>query len=256
MDKTVQQERTKRQIVLFSKIGLCAVIGFVVSPFIFLAIQGLLGILVAGTIGLLGMNFAPVLIDMLANAKMKALKFEASKNPIETLELDYGKRQEALEQFREAINMFSASIKTFQDKLAGFKTKFPNDSEKFDDQLSKMKQLLDIRRNKYKDAEKSLIQYSSEIDRAKAIWAMSLEAAKMNNASGMDEKDLVQRIKVETSIDAITTSMNKNFAELETSLIEEADEKQLTTNNKPPKQIEEAVVLRPFADTKAKLATR
>lgn len=248
MDRTVIQERNKRQIVLFSKIGLCGLIGFVVAPFVFLAIQGLIGIVVAGAIGILGINFAPVFVDMVANYKLKALKFEASKNPIETLELDYGKRQESLSNFRDSINTFSASIKTFQDKLVGFKQKFPEDSEKFDDQLAKMKQLLAIRRVKYGDAEKSLLQYSSEIDRAKAIWTMSLEAAKMNNASGMDEKDLIQKIKVETSIDSITSSMNKNFAELETSLIEESEEKHITQVNKPA--LESPEIIKPYSGRK------
>lgn len=220
-------EKRKQRIMKIGKVGLLALVGFVVAPFIFLAIKGLIGLVVAAGIGLLLINITPVLMEKFANWRLKAIKAEAAKNPIETLQRDFGQRQDALQRFREAITTFSAATMTFGDKLDGFKEQFPKDATKFEQQLAKMKKLLDIRRLRYKEAEDALEQYAAEIDRAKAIWAMGLEAAKMNKAAGMTEEDFLAKIKVETALDSVQTSMNTAFAELETSLLEAKVEKEV-----------------------------
>lgn len=208
------------------KVGLAIVAGLIVSPVIFVAIKGLAGLAIAGAAGLAIVNAAPVVGDKMANWKLKALKAEAAKNPIETLQHDYAKRQQALGEFKEAINTFSASVQNFESKLEGFKAQFPKDVPKFEGQLLTMKKLLGVRRERYQQARESMVQYEGEIQRADAIWKMGLEAAKMNAAAGMSEEDFFQKIKVETALDSVTTSMNMAFAELETSLAdEEADKK-------------------------------
>lgn len=217
----------KYMFVLILKILAVAAFCFLIAPMVMIAVKGMIGVVLCVVIGLVSINFIPRLIDMLANWNLKALKFEASHNPIETLETDYMKKLEALSTFRDSINNFSASTKTFQDKLAKFKTTYPGEAEKFEDQLDKMKSLLSLRRKKYAEAEKSVEDYALEIEKAKAIWSMALAAAEMNKASGMNEKDVLQKIKVETSLDSITETMNSAFAELETSLIEESDEGQV-----------------------------
>jgi len=118
-------------------------------------------------------------------------------------------------------------VKNFEDKLDGFTVKFPKEAPKFKENFEKMKELLNLRRKKYKDADHTLDLYNGEIDKAKAIWEMGLEAAKMNAAAGMKDDDFMAKIRVETALDSVTTSMNTAMAELETSLIEEDDEKQM-----------------------------
>lgn len=220
MDDTQMQIR-RQKIEAVAK-GVVAFVGcVVVAPIVFLAIKGLVGLIVAGVIGLGVINLAPVIAFKLGNWRLAAIKAEAAKNPIETLEQDYAERQQALSNFKHAITTFSAAVQTFKDKLEGFSIKFPKDTDKFNDQFSKMKKLLDVRKHRYKEAEAALDQYSSEIDRAKAIWAMGQEAAKMNAAAGMTDEDFLAKLKQETAMDSVTTSMNTAFAELETSLMEE-----------------------------------
>jgi hypothetical protein len=221
-----QLEKRRRNIERGVKLGLLALVGFIVSPFIFLAVKGLVGIGIAAAVGLAVVNFAPVVAMKFANWKLSAVKAEAARNPIETLQNEYADRGVALASFREAINNFSASVKDFHDKLAGFKEKFPQDAEKFEDQLSKMKRLLEVRRSKYKEAQEALAKFETEIHRADAIWQMGLEAAKMNAAAGMTDQDFMAKIKVETALDSVSKTMNVAFAELETSLIEEEAEQQ------------------------------
>ena len=114
---------------------------------------------------------------------------------------------------------------TFEGKYKKFILAYPDEKEKFDGILKNMKQLLVLRTEKYKEAEKSLTEYRSEIDRASAIWDMSVEAAKMNKAAGFNKNDAIEQIKTQTSLDAIEQNMNSAFAELQTSLIQQNDEK-------------------------------
>lgn len=227
MDQTQLQQKRKR-IETGVKLGLLALGGFIVAPFIFLAIKGLVGLAVAAAVGLAVVNFAPVVAMKFANWRLQAIKAEATRNPIETLQNQYAERQLALGKFREAITNFSASVKSFQDKLSEFKVKFPQDSEKFADQLSQMKRLLDLRRSKFKEAQISLEQFDSEIARANAIWEMGLAAASLNAAAGMTEDDFLAKIKVETALESVSQTMNSAFAELETSLVEEESEHEVS----------------------------
>lgn len=212
-------ENIVKGILLFAALA-------VIGPVVFLAVKGIVGLMIAGGLGLITINTAPVIAEWFSDWRLKAIKMAAMANPIETLQLDYAQRQEALGRFKDNIKTFDTSVRNFQDKLEGFKIKFPKDTAKFQDTYDKMHQLLDLRKRKYKDAEKTLALYDGEIDKAKAIWEMGQEAAKMNQAAGMKE-DYMAKIKVETALDSVTTSLNSAMSDLETSLIEEDAEKAL-----------------------------
>lgn len=223
----VELEQKRKRITTIVKIAALVVAGFVVAPYIFLAVKGVIGLAIAAGVAVVMVNVAPVLADKLANWRLAAIKREAAKNPIETLQLDFGKRQQALGKFKQAITNFGAATLNFEDKLDSFKERFPKDSAKFESQLTKMKALLTIRKKKYGEAQDALEQFANEIDRAKAIWSMGQEAAKMNSAAGMTDDDFLSKIKTETALDSVTTSMNSAFAELETSLDESKAEKEV-----------------------------
>lgn len=214
-------ESKRARMTAVVKVGMLGLAGLVVSPVIFLAVKGLVGIVLALVGGLAIVNVAPLAAYRFSSWRLREIKAEAARNPIETLQLDFGERKNALHSFKESITVFSASVSTFSDKVDGFKIRFPGDSTKFEDQLSKMKKLLEVRKRRYKEAEATLVQYDGEIDRAKAIWEMGQEAAKMNNAAGMRDEDFLAKIKVETALDSVTTSLNTAFAQLETAVMEE-----------------------------------
>lgn len=219
LDLSLEQRREKLERIL--KFGILLVVGFGVAPFIFIAIKGLIGLIVAGVVGVLAVQFTPVLAAMIANWRLKMLKDEAARNPVETLQNDYGTRTVALKAFRDSIQGFSAAVKDFQDKLKGFKVQYPDDADAYDDQLDKMKKLLKLRMDKYEDAKDNLADYAKEIDKVKAIWAMGQEAVKMNKAAGMTDGDFLSKIMKETAIDSVQRSMNSAFADLEISLLDE-----------------------------------
>lgn len=221
----VNLESKRKNIEKAVKILGLLVAGFIISPFIFIAIKGLIGLVLAAAVGCGIVFFMLVVAAMCANLRLKALKAEAARNPVETLQNDYVKRQTALAEFRQAIVAFSAEVKNFADKLVGFVKQYPDEAAKFKEQLSKMKQLLSLRQKKYSQAEESLVAYELEIQKAGAIWEMGCAATKMNEAAGMTEDDFFAKIQTETALNSIQTHLNEAFADLEISLLDEDKDK-------------------------------
>lgn len=221
-------EIQKKQIVAGVKVGGALVIGLIVAPMVYIAIQGLLGLCLAAVVVLVAINGYPVLVDACSNIKLKGIKWIAAKNPVETLQKDYIDKRSKLAQFLESIRTFTSSIMTFEGKYKKFIAEYPEEKERFDEILSSMKKLLKVRTEKYREAEKSLDRYEAEIQKASAIWEMSVEASKMNKAAGLDEDDVLAKIKTQTSLDAIEHQLNESFADLQTSLIEQDDERKVS----------------------------
>ena len=214
-------EIKRNRIEKIVKILSLLVVGFLVAPFVFIAIKGLIGLVVAAAVSLVVVNLIPWFSAMVANWRLKALKHEAAKNPIETLQNDYRKRIEALQAFRQSILNSKAEVASFRDKLEGFKKQYPADTAKFDEQYSQMLALLKLRGKKYEEAKGNLERYNGEITRAKAIWDMAQAAAEMNKAAGVDADEFYAKIQVETALDSVQKNLNLAFADLEMSLVDE-----------------------------------
>lgn len=214
-------ELKRKRIETLVKYACLPVVGFFVAPFILIAVKGLIGILVAAVLSVVAVNLAPWFGSMVANWRLKALKYEASKNPIETLQNDYKSRLGALQNFRDSIQNFAAEVRTFGDKLGGFKNQYPAESGKFDGQFRQMKELLEIRKGKYEEAKGNLSLYDAEISKARAIWDMAQAAAQMNKAAGVNAEEFYAKIQVETALDSVQKSLNVAFSDLEISLLDE-----------------------------------
>lgn len=239
--------RRKRIETLVKAAGL-AVVGVLVAPFVLLAIKGLIGAGIALGLGLSIIYFTPVVATKMANWRLKMLKAEATKNPVETLQNDYVKRQEALARFEASIRSFAGEVGLFSDKLETFSKKFPEEAPKFRENLGKMNELLVLRKQKYKEAKNNLALYQMEIQKAGAIWEMGQAAAQMNKAAGMTEEDFFAKIQVETALDSVQKNLNMAFADLEVALLDEDKDGTALLHDKHAAQI---VQLEPSKDAPA-----
>lgn len=221
MGQDLSMEERRARVEKIMKVVILLSVCFGMAPIIFLTIKGMIGLIIAGVISFAALQFAPVVAAVIANWRLKMLKDEAARNPVETLQNVYNIRVKALQTFRSSIQSFSAAVKDFQDKLKGFKVQYPDEADAYDDQLDKMKRLLKLRTDKYEEAKDSLEDFSKEIDKSKAIWEMGQEATKMNKAAGMTDDDFLSKIMKETAIDSVQKSMNSAFADLEISLLDE-----------------------------------
>jgi flagellar biosynthesis chaperone FliJ len=215
-------EQRKVRLARWVKWGAGLAGAAIIAPIVFLAIQGLIGLIVAGVLGLVIVHGAPVLATMFANWKIKAIKAEAARNPVETMQAVLQEKDQAVKAFAQRVEDFATEVRNFGDKLDGFRTQFPVEAPKFEDNLRSMKKLLDLRRQRLREARDELGRFESEIRKVDAIWKMSLAASSMHRAAGMTEDSIMQRIKTETAIDSVQSSLNRALSQLETSLSEES----------------------------------
>lgn len=220
-------ELKKQRLQKWATVGLVALAALIVSPVIFMVIKGLVGFVVAAVIGLAIVMFTPVIAMKFANWRLQAIKAESRANPIETLQNQYMEKRQALAKFLDSITAFSTEVKNFEDKVSEFKRKFPDEAPRFQEQLATMKKLLDFRKSRFKQAKAELDLFDSAIQRAEAMWNMSQAAQEMNKLAGMQTGDPFEKIKQDAAIDSVYSSMNKAFADLETALLDTAEQPKL-----------------------------
>ena len=108
----------------------------------------------------------------------------------------------------------------FEDKVARFKAQHPDMADKFQKQLDGMKALLALRERRYREADAEVDKFEQAVERANMYWQMSMGAARMNKLAGQQDPNVFEKIKTEVAFDSIEASMNRAFAELETSLLD------------------------------------
>jgi hypothetical protein len=228
---TTQIERTpQQQASRWRTFVICCgavILGLVVAPFIFVAIFGLVGLTVALTIAavvtLAGWALLPWAGMVASNWKIKLLKREASRNPVETMQNELKRRRQLLEQFKQKIIVFGSKVKTFQDKVGTLKRQFPADAPQFEESLAKMKQLYLLRQQKYKEAEEGIGEFEAEIEKANILWDVGQAAAAAGEDAGMSDEDFYAKIKVKSSLNAIQDKLNLSFAQLDVALLTEKE---------------------------------
>lgn len=219
------------------KWGLGLVAAAVIAPVIFLTVKGLIGLALAGIVGLAIVHGAPVISSAFANWKMVGIKAVAAANPVEQLQNVLIERRDALKQFADRIVEFATRVKQFESKLEWFKKQFPDEANKFDEQADAMRQILSVRRARYEEVQQQLRAFELEVKKADAIWQMSQAAAELHKAAGMEGEDIYAKIKAETALESVELSLNRSFAQLETALLEESPANTLlgsTTQSRVP----------------------
>lgn len=243
MDDDIQKQRKITAIKWGVTILACAVL----APIAWAAVTGMVGLAIAGAIGLIGINAAPVIALKAANMKNRAIDAErveniekvstaAAVNPIETLIQQSMEKRQASDQFKQAITMFRTEVKNFADQITSFAKEYPDDVTRFQTQQDAMNKLLTFREDRYKQLQIELNNFDAAIKRAQAMWKMSQAAQKMNKMAGMELADPFEKIKADSAINSVMTSMNKAFAEMETALMDnkEVQQAQRLENNASP----------------------
>jgi hypothetical protein len=214
-------EQRKLNIEKGVKIGGVLVAGFLVAPFIFVAFKGVIGMLLAFGVAEGVVFMTPVIARKFANWRLKALKAEAMRNPVETLQNEYAKKKQALASYKENIAKFSAQVLAFADQVKQYVKDGLEDAQTYVEQLSKMKQLLELRKDKYQEACDMLEEFAKSIERTERKWKMAMAAVAMGEAAGEIEGDLFSKICVETAMDTVAAQLNQSFADLDIALMDD-----------------------------------
>ena len=216
-NKTLEQKRLG--IEKWVKIiGLC-VTGFLVAPFIFATIKGIVGLGIAALIALVTINLMPSIAALIASWRLKALKAVAAANPIETLELQYGEREQALVRIRDNIKEFHAVVHGLYSQIQEHAERFPGKPSQFLEKYGKMKHLLAVRSEKYKEAQINLVKFADLIDEKRSDWKIAQSAARASKLANVGE-DFQSKLMADTALTTIQDGLNFAFSELEVSLLD------------------------------------
>ncbi len=207
----------------FIKYAGLLIIGFVVSPYIFTAITGLVGLAVAGA--LIGgyWMLMPAVETWAGNMRLKFVKAEAARNPVETLQSELNRQRVALDERKVAIGRLNGQITTFEDKLGTIGDKYGRQDSaytKLAAQLKDLKRVAQNREDKWQLAFVQVGRFEQEIERAGMIWDAAMAAAAAQETSGLTEEDFMAKLKTETSLDTIRTTFNETLASLDTDLMQ------------------------------------
>lgn len=195
------------------------------------------------TIGSLALwNFLPVFAQWAGQMKIKGIKYNSAKNPVEDLQLIYMKKSNEIEAAAIAITSFSKETKEYKEKLDSFIQRRPERAESFTSTYNSMKKVLDIQLSKLKQSKDKLKEFEGVIIEAEDIWNMTQAALKANKAMRkFDMPDPMDEIRQRTAYDSILGSLNQVTAELETAIAldyTKLDEEKMLTNDKSPVMID------------------
>jgi len=209
-DPTERKKRVARRW----RVGLALVVGVVAAPFVVAGIEGLAGLFVIWLLTTVAVQFAPVISMKVANLRLKAIKAEAEKNPIETMEATYAEKSEVIRAGDEKIVAFESRYRTYLDQLDDFKEKHPSKADRFVQIARTMGTGLKRMKQKQAAAKEEQKAYWDKISEARAIFAMALAAQAVSELSATAEQQVFQDIKRQVAFDAVNTAFNRAVAEL------------------------------------------
>lgn len=242
MELTTQQKADR--LKKWATLGGIGVAGFLVAPFVFISIKGLIGAGVALALSFTMVMLAPWFALKIANWKYRLIENEktthlrkvaekAAENPIETLQNILRQNRTAFQKFKESVTNAVTARDTFSKKVDQFKKQFPHRAAEFEQQLAQMTAKIERKKAALADAAEQLEIGQAKLDEMKAYWEMSQAMQEANKAAGLDMEDAFAQLKMDTAVDAVFDSMHKAFAQLEVEdhLEEDKKERQAIENN-------------------------
>jgi hypothetical protein len=200
-------------------------ISFLFAPIAFSVFQGALGLLAFLAVFIVGNALLFPLTTRLANWRLKLIKEEAERNPIETMENQLREKQRSLVAYKNALERSMGFVKNFGSKLAKTKQEHPNSPEipELEKNYNLQVRAIEHRRAKYREGQETLVKFERDVERQRDIWALILDARQMNEAMGADdsEKKFLEKLQMDTAHAAVASEMNAVFAGIELELEEE-----------------------------------
>lgn len=228
-----ETELKKEQLTKIVKYGLIGLFCAVAAPVAWLAVTGIAGMMAAMGVAAVGYNLAPVVALKLANMKYRALDAEkvthiekvqqaAAENPIETaVAQSQAFKTRGVKQL-EAITAYGTEVNNFATMVQGFAKKYPEQVDRYKVQLTTMNKALEFKQSKYSELQQNIKQMDEQIEFLRANWKMSQALQKANALAGMDTEDPMAQLKTDAAIDAVVNSINRAFAEMDSSVLSDA----------------------------------
>lgn len=203
-------------------------------------VEGLVAWSILGLTFLVVTNFAPAVATWFANKKIQALVAVIEANPIETMTNLFMEKSTDLNQAEQAITKFETEFRNVSDMVDDLEKSDPEEAASYAEMRDKMEEGLTSLREEQQYARAELAAFKSKIDKAKRIYKVALA---MNAALAMDpsaQKEVFADIKEQVSFDAVRTSVNLAFSNLNTKIERRKTAGAFKATKLAPKQLEAA----------------
>lgn len=213
----MEPDDKKKKLATVLKWGGGIVGAAIVSPIVFLALKGVLGMIalfVAAGAGMAILKLAPIASMKVSNVLIRGIVNEATANPIETMQNLLIEKTQELQEADKAIVDFETEVRNYDDQTKEFAKKYPDEAPSFNEISTKMHEGLEIQKLRQEEARAGLDDLTQKIAKAKAIYKMSLAANKVTSLSASAEKEVFQSIRQTVALDSVRTSLNHAFASL------------------------------------------
>ncbi len=209
----------KSKVEQYVKFGLGAVILGIAGFAALFLIKSIVALAIVTVGSIVLWNGLPVFAQWAGQMKLKGIKYNSAKNPVEDLQLIYMKKHTEIEAAAVSIASFAKETKDFKTKLEEFAIRRPEKVESFKSTYDAMHKVLTIQTEKLKQSKAKLAEFEQVIIEAEDIWQMTQAALKANKAMRkFDMPDPMDEIRQRTAFDSILGSLNQVTAELETAI--------------------------------------
>jgi len=194
-----------------------------IAPFIFLAVKGLVGLVIAAGVGMVLVHGAPLFSRWCATVALEGFKGIARKNPVETRQLIAIQRRKDLTAIAAALQEFGAEVLNVERHARGLRETGDIDgANEMDVTASKLQQLLDLRKRAYISAVDALQAYEQTTAKVNRRWQAAQAALKAQRLAGPSANKELDRIMSEEALESVETAMNQVFAGLDSAMLAES----------------------------------
>lgn len=186
-------------------------------------LQNVIQLAIAGFVLLVTVQLAPALSFKLANWRLKIITQDIQENPIETMRNMYLINAQKIEDAETQIVEFDGEVRSFGVRVEKFKKVYPEDASTFVEVYDKMVKYRDEMLVEQRHAVKDLEFLDAQIEKANAIWEMTLAAQKVTELSGAAANKAFDHIKQTIALDSVTNRLNTTFAALDSALRKRSD---------------------------------
>jgi hypothetical protein len=225
-------EIRRQRLAAWLKWGLGMVGAVIVSPFVFLAVKGIVGLAIAAAVGFVVVQLAPVFATMIANWRIKLLVAEVEANPIETMHNLYIEKTKELERADVNIVEFETEIGNFEGQLGAFKEQYPAEAASYQALDDKMRSALADMKTQQSEARRALVDFNLKIRKAEAIYKMAAAAQRVTQLSRSAEAQVFAQIKEQVAFDSVRSQLNRSFASLNLALERRLDAQAIMAQGK------------------------
>jgi hypothetical protein len=244
MAKTLTLEQRKIRIVNWSRLLLVLITGFLVAPFILSAIGGIVGMAIAGAVGVILLASAKPFGMVVANLRMKAIKDIAKSSPMEVIENGVKDKETKVRQFEQGLRTYKASLEMLKTSYERTWSKYPERKPELERRLGERFDRYNGNVQKLRTAKQELLSSIERMEEYRHMLQLAEDEAKINQLEGTFKGSVEDNIAMNTAFEEIRrrdAESSAVFDDLDNDILEMANAEPIRIEHQPTDTIDETV---------------